>query len=109
MGINLALRFILEICALVSLGYWGFHSDKGYMVKILLGIGSPLLMAIIWGTFVSPKAPIPIRGIRRLLLELIIFGFATLSLYNAGHPVLTLIFAILVILNILFLRIWEQN
>lgn len=108
MGINLAIRFILEICALVSLGYWGFHSDHGYMVKVLLGIGSPLLMAIIWGTFVSPKASIPVRGIKRLLLELIIFGFATLALYNAEHPVIALFFLILVIFNILFLRIWEQ-
>lgn len=108
MGINLALRLILEICALVSLCYWGFHSDNGYMVKVLLGIGSPLLMGIIWGTFVSPKAPIPVRGIKKLLLELIIFGFATLALYNAGHPILALFFAILVVLNMFFLRIWEQ-
>lgn len=109
MGINLALRFILEISALVSLGYWGFHSDKGYIVKVLLGIGSPLLMAIIWGTFVSPKAPIPVRGIKRVLLELIIFGFATLSLYNAGHPIFAMFFAILVAWNMFFLRIWEQS
>ncbi|WP_157075934.1 YrdB family protein [Neobacillus fumarioli] len=77
MGIHLAIRFILEICALVSLGYWGFHTDQGYMVKVLLGIGSPLLLAIIWGTFVSPKASIPVRGMKRLCLELIIFGIAT--------------------------------
>jgi len=25
MGINLVLRFVLEIGALISLGYWGFH------------------------------------------------------------------------------------
>ncbi|WP_042351494.1 YrdB family protein [Bacillus massiliigorillae] len=109
MGINLVLRFILEICALISLGYWGFHSNQGYMVKILLGIGSPILMAIIWGTFISPKASIPIRGFKRLLLELLIFGCATLSLYNAWHPVLALFFAILVVFNIVSLRIWEQN
>ncbi|MCM3236553.1 YrdB family protein [Heyndrickxia oleronia] len=108
MVINLALRFILEICALVSLGYWGFHLDMGYIFKILIGISSPLLMAIIWGTFVSPKAPIPVRGIKRVLLEIIIFGFATLALCSAGHPFLAMFFAVLVVFNMLFLRIWEQ-
>ena len=47
MAINLTLRFILEICALVSLSYWGFQSGQGILMKLGLGIGAPLLIAII--------------------------------------------------------------
>ncbi|KAA9021141.1 DUF2568 domain-containing protein [Niallia endozanthoxylica] len=36
-SMNLGLRFLLEICALVALGYWGFHIGSGNMMKIILG------------------------------------------------------------------------
>ena len=57
MVINIALRFILEVCVLGFLTYWGFQSSQGILMKLVLGIGSPLLIAIIWGVFGSPAAP----------------------------------------------------
>ena len=64
-GSNLALRFLLELCALVALGYWGFHTDRGMGLKLVLGIGAPLLAAVIWGTFVAPKASVQLPGALR--------------------------------------------
>jgi len=40
---NLALRFLLELCALVALAYWGFQTGRGLIVKIGLGMGAPLI------------------------------------------------------------------
>lgn len=40
---NLALRFLLELCALAALAYWGAQTGRGPVVKIGLGIGAPLL------------------------------------------------------------------
>jgi hypothetical protein len=34
---NLALRFILELCVEIALGYWGFQTGKGLFLKIVLG------------------------------------------------------------------------
>ena len=45
---NLALRFILELCALAALGYWGFQTGQNLFVKIVLAIGAPLLAAYDW-------------------------------------------------------------
>jgi hypothetical protein len=44
-GANLALRFLLELCALGALGYWGFKTGGGLVAKIGLGIGVPLVAA----------------------------------------------------------------
>jgi predicted negative regulator of RcsB-dependent stress response len=33
-GLNLALGFILEVCALISFTYWGFQNSQGFW-KIL--------------------------------------------------------------------------
>src|SRR5918997_3472095 len=84
---NLALRFLLELCALAALGYWGFKKGTSLIVKIGLGLGAPLLAAVLWGTFVAPRAPIPPPGLLRLILELVVFGSAA-ALYAAGRPTL---------------------
>ena len=77
-------------------------------MKLVLGIGSPLLIAIIWGVFGSPAAPIPFHGILRILLELLIFGLATLALYSSGKPTLAIIYAIFVVVNRILIYIWDQ-
>ncbi len=43
-GANLALRFLLELCALGALGYWGFKTGGGLAAKIGLGSAHRLLL-----------------------------------------------------------------
>ena len=71
---NLALRFLLELCALGALGYWGFKIGRGLIVKVGLGIGAPLLAALVWGTLGAPDAPVLLPGLLHLLLELVSSG-----------------------------------
>jgi hypothetical protein len=59
-GANLALRFLLELCALATLCYWGFKTGTGPISKVVLGIGAPLAAAVLWGTFVAPAAPVSV-------------------------------------------------
>lgn len=98
--VNLALRFILEIFALIALGYWGWTQTSGSW-HILWALGLPALAAILWGTFRVPndpgKAPVPIPGGLRLALELIIFAAAVMALYDAGLVLLSNIFGLLVL------------
>jgi hypothetical protein len=103
--INLALRFLLEIAALVAIGYWGWSQNDG-LLRFVLVIGAPLIAAILWGTFAVPddpsrsgKAPVPVPGIVRLVLELAIFAFAAWALYDTGNVVLSLILATVVVIH----------
>ncbi len=70
-GANLLLRFLLELCALGALGYWGFKSGSATSTKVVLGVGAPLVAAVVWGTFLSPIAPVievgPLPGSRSAL------------------------------------------
>jgi drug/metabolite transporter (DMT)-like permease len=97
--LNLAVRFVLEIAALVALGYWGFDRHEGVW-RFVLGIGLPLLAAAAWGIFAVPgdrsrsgKAPVPIPGWVRSLLELAFFALAAWALCGAGKPILALVLA----------------
>jgi Protein of unknown function (DUF2568) len=59
---NLALRFLLGLCALVALGYWGIKTGSGAIAEVALGIGAPLVAAVVWGVFVAPRAPVALPG-----------------------------------------------
>ena len=59
---------------LAAYSYWGFHLDKGLLIKLLIGIKIPILVAVIWGTFISPKAAIPVTTTIRIVLQTILFG-----------------------------------
>ncbi|NOV01651.1 YrdB family protein [Paenibacillus planticolens] len=105
---NLGIRFLLELCLLASLGYWGFHGDKSTLLKIVLGIGTPLVATVIWGLFLSPKASIPMAQPIPFILELAVFAIAIIALYSAGKPSLAVAFMLIYIVNRTLIYLWHQ-
>ena len=107
-SINVAIRFLLEICVLISVGYWGFKTGSGWFLKILLGIGVPLLIAIVWGMFGAPKAANHLTGFSLLALEVIVFGLGVAALYATENYSLAWGFAAILIINRILMLIWQQ-
>ncbi|HOA24466.1 MAG TPA: YrdB family protein [Aggregatilineales bacterium] len=97
---NLALRFLLEIAALVAYGYWGWTQHEG-AGRFLWAIGLPVVAAAAWGTFRVPgdpaEAPVAVPGIVRLLLETVFFAGAVMLLAAAGPRTLAIIFGVIVL------------
>ena len=89
---NDGLRFVLELCALAALAYWGFRISSGAL-QWALGIGAPLAMAVIWGRFMSPKATSRLDDPARLIAEIAIFGIAAVALADADQPTLAIALA----------------
>ena len=90
--INLTVRFLLEIITLASIGAWAKAQFSG-AISFIMMILIPLIAAIIWGTFNvkgdpsrSGKAPVPVRGLVRLLIELAIIGFGIWALFSINQP-----------------------
>jgi len=107
-SLNVAVRFLLEICVLISVGYWGFKTGSGWFFKILLGIGALLLIAIIWGTFGAPKAANHLTGFSLLALEVIVFGSGMVALYATKNYSLAWGFGVIVIINRILMFVWKQ-
>lgn len=85
----LGVRFLCELGMLAALAYWGLESQEGTL-GVVLAIGAPLVAAVIWGVFVSPKAIVPIPIQTRLIVEFFLFGFAALALSNVGQTALAI-------------------
>lgn len=103
--INLAVRFLLELAALVSVGIWGWNRSEGWL-RFVLAIGIPIILAAIWGTFAVPDdpsrsgaAPVVTPGFVRLVIELGIFAFAAYSLYDMGHIKLCIALSSIVLIH----------
>ena len=101
---NLALAFLLELCALGALGYWGVRTGDGLPAKVALGLAAPLLAAVLWGVFAAPRAPVSSPPLK-LGTQVAVFGSAALALYATGHGRLALVFALAVVVNGVLVRL----
>ncbi|EHR49194.1 Protein of unknown function (DUF2568) [Saccharomonospora marina XMU15] len=96
---NELLAFLLELAALATLGYWGFTVEVSLPLKVVLGIGSPVLAAVVWGLLAAPRArfQLPVAGV--LAVKAAVFAAATLALCVVAPQPLAIGFAALVALN----------
>lgn len=107
-GINLLVRFLLELCMLAAVGYWGFKTQSGWVLKITLGVGLPILIAVLWGLFIAPRATYPLSGASRLAVELILLGSGAAALFAIDKANLAWIYIIILVINEVLLFVWKQ-
>jgi hypothetical protein len=107
--LNLAFRFILELVVLVALAIWGFGASSEPIVALILGIGVPAVVIVVWATFVSPKAPRRLPDPARLGVEVVVFGAGVLALVLAGQPVAAVLLAIAAALSLGLMQFWGQR
>ena len=103
--INLIIRFVLEIIALLSVGLWGWRQGEGWL-RLALALGIPLVLTIVWGTFAVPNdpsrsgsAPVATHGIIRLVIECCFFGFAIWAMNNMNFNKMALIFTVVTLVH----------
>jgi hypothetical protein len=58
-SITLAARFLLELCLLGAIGYWGFRAVPGR----LAGVGAALVVAPLWGALLAPASEMRLQGV----------------------------------------------
>ena len=103
--INLFIRFLLELSALIAIGIWGWEQSDGWL-QFVLAFGLPFIAAAIWGIFAVPddpsrsgSAPVPVHGIFRLAIELVFFILAIWVLYDLEFTSISWIFGIVVTIH----------
>ena len=89
--INLFVRFLLELAALFAFGSWAWQQSDALGLKLFFILLAVVIPAALWGTFAVPndpsrsgKAPVPVPGLVRLLLEWFFFAAAAWALFEAG-------------------------
>jgi len=106
---NLALAFLLELCVLLALGYWSFVTGPNVLAKVGLGIGLPIVAILVWAIFGSPRSARRLRGGWYWLLRVVFFALGAIFFYAAGEHILSIIFALILILNCALGYAWKQE
>jgi hypothetical protein len=107
-GINLGVRFLLELAMLAAVCYWGFKTHSGWGMKILFGVALPLLMAVIWGYFMAPRSTHRLSGIPFTVLDFVLLGSGAVALYASGQINLAWLYALILIVSEVLRLVWKQ-
>jgi hypothetical protein len=83
-GAAAAVAFLLELCALAALGYWGAVTGHGVWAYVLAAV-TPIVAAVIWGTFASPRAPVRLATVPKVALRLAVLLGGALALAVGGR------------------------
>ncbi|MCC9311314.1 YrdB family protein [Kitasatospora sp. RB6PN24] len=99
---NEGLAFLLELAALAWLAWWGWTVGPGLVGRLLLGLGSPVLAAVLWGRYASPRAAVrlPLPGV--LAVKAVVFLGAAAALGAVAGRLSGVGFAVLCAANIAF-------
>jgi hypothetical protein len=103
---NLVLRFVLELCSLAAVGYWGWTTGDGAM-RWALAIGSVAVVITVWALFVSPKHTIETSKQVSLAIELAVWVATGAALHATGHGLLALAFAMVSVISGLLNYAWR--
>lgn len=105
---NLGLAFVLELAAIVALGYWGFRMPEPTVMKLLLGIGAPAVAIVLWALFAAPNATFGTPALYWLTV-ILVFGGAAVALWASGQHVLGVLLPVLFVVNLAIIRTMHLN
>lgn len=106
---NMALSFLVELCAIAALSYWGFNSSTGTVGTILLGLGAPAAAIVIWGLFVAPRAVFTLPVALRTAIAWVVFAMGVLALAAAGQGTLAWVLGAVMVVNEVLVLLWNQR
>jgi hypothetical protein len=96
---NEGLAFLIELLALAAFAWWGAETGGGLLLRLLLGIGAPLVAAVLWGLFASPKARIKRSLPEVIAVKALILLAAMICVDVTGHRTLAIVFGVVAAAN----------
>ena len=96
--LQLAIRFLLELAALVAAGVVG-ASVGSPPFGLVGGVGLALVFAVVWGQFLAPRARFPQPATFRLVVGTLVMEAAALGLVAVGSATAGAILAAMILAN----------
>ena len=93
----LTVRFLVELATLAVLAVAGASAGAAPGWRIALAIGGPVLLGVVWGLVMAPRARRRLSDPARLIVEIILFLLAAAALGLAGDVVAAAIYAVIAV------------
>ena len=105
-GANLALRFLLELGAVLILAYWGWRVGSGAWSSVL-AIAAPLALVVVWVLFVSPNPTVELARSAQFAIEVGVWTAAAAALRTTGHTRLAAGFLVVALVSGTLNYLWD--
>jgi|SRR4051794_38890749 hypothetical protein len=102
------LAFAAELGSLAALALWGFTLPAGFGLRLLAGLGVPLVAIVLWWLFAAPKAAYQVPALA-VVTKVLVQGGAVLALVVTGHPRLAIALGGAVVLGQLLTSLAPQE
>jgi hypothetical protein len=96
--IGATLAFAAELGSLAALAFWGFTLPAGTGLRILAGVGVPLVAIVLWWLFAAPQAAYSVPALA-VATKVLVQGGAVAALVVTGHPRLAIALGAAVVLG----------
>lgn len=98
--LNALVAFVLELAMLVFVAWWALLLDVPWWARILIAFVLVGGLAVLWGTFASPRARVPLPVFGVVVVTAIAFGAGALALWGVGGPVAAGVFAVVAAVSV---------
>jgi hypothetical protein len=106
--VGATLAFAAELGSLAALAYWGATLPAGPAVRVLAGIGVPLVAIVLWGLFAAPRAAFRVPALA-VVTKVVVQGGAVLALVVTGHPLLAIALGVAAVAGQLLTSLFPQE
>ena len=95
------IRVVVLLAAIASLALWGFAMWT-FPWNIVLGIGAPVIVLLVWALFLSPRPVLRLHPFIRAVVELLIYAGVTLAWWSMDQAWAGIAFAVVAVAAGLF-------
>ncbi|MGW8481771.1 YrdB family protein [Microbacterium sp. NPDC055903] len=95
------VRVVVLLVAIASLALWGLFTWP-LPWNIVVGIGAPLVVLLIWALFLSPRPVLVLHPFLRAAVELLVYVGVTIAWWSMGQIWVGLGFAVVAVVTGLF-------
>jgi hypothetical protein len=90
------VRAIVLVLAIASLALWGFATWP-LPWNIILGIGTPVVVLLVWALFLSPRPVLRVHPFLRAVVELLIYVGVTIAWWSMDQALIGTAFGLVAI------------
>ena len=107
-ALNLGLAFLMELCALAALAYWGYRLDATAGIRWVVAFAAPLALALMWSQIAAPTAKRRLSRTPLVVFKFLVFAAAAVLLYGAGEHTLAIVLEGAALINLGLGVVWRQ-
>jgi hypothetical protein len=98
--LNMVITFLLELAMLAAYGVGGYELTTNTVARWLLAIAFPVIVGVLWGIFLSPRARVTLPYAVKLAGRFLLMAGGALILFSAHLTVLATIYTIALLASI---------